>query len=256
MASRALPTALAHLAALVLLLLICLPAQRAEAAPLSADIAATSLVSGPAANLALPPLPTATASCAPVSLSPLEAGASSDLEVLATAQAVYERQQAERAEAAAAQRTDKVLAYDPALIAAIGNQANGGHTVCCPGYACAYGDAVLTGQARDHAAYGCGCCTWPGWGGGDSSFRSLGSDAALLREAYDEIAAGRPTVAHVSGPYGEHWICLIGYRGAQDPDALTLDNFVALDPANGQEVVASYRYVPYGDACEHVSDLR
>ncbi len=112
--------------------------------------------------LALPPLPTATASCAPVSLSPLEAGASSDLEVLATAQAVYERQQAERAEAAAAQRTDKVLAYDPALIAAIGNQANGSHTVCCPGYACAYGDAVLTGQARDHAAYGCGCCTWPG----------------------------------------------------------------------------------------------
>ena len=180
----------------------------------------------------------------------------SDLQVLATAQAVYEQQQAERAAAAAAQRTDKVFAYDPALIAAIGNQSAGGHAVCCPGYACAYGDAVLTGKANDHAAYGCGCCTWPGWGGGNSSFRSLGSDAALLREAYDEIAAGRPTVAHVSGPYGEHWICLIGYRDAQDPDALTLDNFVALDPANGQEVVASYHYVPYGDACQHVSDLR
>ncbi|WP_238991254.1 hypothetical protein, partial [Gordonibacter urolithinfaciens] len=179
-----------------------------------------------------------------------------DLQVLATAQAVYEQQQAERAAAAAAQRTDKVLAYDPALIAAIGNQSAGGHAVCCPGYACAYGDAVLTGKANDHAAYGCGCCTWPGWGGGNSSFRSLGSDAALLREAYDEIAAGRPTVAHVSGPYGEHWICLIGYRDAQDPDALTLDNFVALDPANGREIVASYRYVPYGDACQHVSDLR
>ena len=36
---------------------------------------------------------------------------------------------------------------------------------------------------------------------------------------------------------------------------LTLDNFIALDPANGQEVTASYRYVLYGDACEHVSDL-
>ena len=78
----------------------------------------------------------------------------------------------------------------------------------------------------------------------------------MLREAYDEIAAGRPTVAHVSGPYGEHWICLIGYRDAQDPDALSLDNFIALDPANGLEVTASYRYAPYGDACEHVSDLR
>lgn len=80
------------------------------------------------------------------------ASPASDLQVLATAQAVYEQQQAERAAAAAAQRTDKVLAYDPALIAAIGNQSAGGHAVCCPGYACAYGDAVLTGKANDHAA--------------------------------------------------------------------------------------------------------
>ena len=165
-----------------------------------------------------------------------------------------EQRQAEQAAQAAAERADKRLDYDPALIAAIGNQSSGGHVVCCPSLSCAYGDAILTGQANDHAAYGCGCCTWPGWGDGNSSFRTLGSDAALLREAYDEIAAGRPTVAHVAGPYGEHWICLMGYQGVEDPDNLTLDNFIALDPANGQEVVASYRYVPYGDACEHVSD--
>ena len=163
---------------------------------------------------------------------------------------------AQRAAEQSAEQRDKRLDYDPALIAAIGNQSAGGHTICCPAYACAYGDAVLTGQANDHGAYGCGCCTWPGWGGGNSSFRSLGSDEALLREAYDEIAAGRPTVIHVAGPYGEHWICLMGYQNVEDPDALTLDNFIALDPSNGQEVVASYRYVPYGDACEHVSDLR
>lgn len=162
----------------------------------------------------------------------------------------------QRAAEQAAELRDKRLDYDPALIAAIGDQSAGGHTVCCPAYACAYGDAILTGQANDHGSYGCGCCTWPGWGGGDSSFRSLGSDEALLREAYDEIAAGRPTVIHVAGPYGEHWICLMGYQGVEDPDALTLDNFIALDPANGREVEASYRYVPYGDACEHVSDLR
>ena len=163
---------------------------------------------------------------------------------------------AQRAAEQAAEQCDKRLDYDPALIAAIGNQSTGGHTICCPAYACAYGDAILTGQANDHGAYGCGCCTWPGWGGGNSSFRSLGSDEALLREAYDEIAAGRPTVVHVAGPYGEHWICLMGYQGVEDPDALSLDNFIALDPANGLEVTASYRYAPYGDACEHVSDLR
>ena len=96
---------------------------------------------------------------------------------------------AQRAAEQAAEQRDKRLDYDPALIAAIGNQSTGGHTICCPAYACAYGDAILTGQANDHGAYGCGCCTWPGWGGGNSSFRSLGSDEALLREAYDEIAA-------------------------------------------------------------------
>lgn len=272
MASRTLSAAPAYLAVLALLLLLSLPADRADAAPATAVAPSATAFDGTgAADESLPSARAAVGSLIPSPSSLLAATLSAsepappladaaapaaDLQVLATAQAVYEQQQAERAAAAAAQRTDKVLAYDPALIAAIGNQGAGGHVVCCPGYACAYGDAVLTGKANDHAAYGCGCCTWPGWGGGNSSFRSLGSDAALLREAYDEIAAGRPTVVHVSGPYGEHWICLIGYRDAQDPDSLTLDNFVALDPANGQEVAASYRYVPYGDSCQHVSDLR
>lgn len=153
-------------------------------------------------------------------------------------------------------RANRTLAYDPSVIEQVGNQTADGHMICCPGYACAYGDAVITGQATDHSFYGCGCCTWPRWGGGNSSFRSLGSDAALLREAYDEIAAGRPTVVHVAGSWGEHWICLIGYRDAHDPDNLTLDNFIALDPVYGSEIAASDGYALYGDACEHVNDAR
>ncbi|MFR3091961.1 MAG: hypothetical protein ACLTMP_09745 [Eggerthella lenta] len=66
---------------------------------------------------------------------------------------------AQRAAEQAAEQRDKRLDYDPALIAAIGNQSTGGHTICCPAYACAYGDAILTSQANDHGAYGCGCCT-------------------------------------------------------------------------------------------------
>ena len=204
------------------------------------------------------PLAVAPATLAPVSLVPavLAADEEEPAAGLEQVRALAAERAAQQAAQQAAERQDKRLAYDPALIAAIGNQSAGGHTICCPAYACAYGDAVLTGQANDHGSYGCGCCTWPGWGGGNSSFRSLGSDEALLREAYDEIAAGRPTVVHVAGPYGEHWICLMGYQNIEDPDALTLDNFIALDPSNGQEVVASYRYVPYGDACEHVTDQR
>ncbi|MEG0376410.1 MAG: hypothetical protein RR672_12325, partial [Raoultibacter sp.] len=163
--------------------------------------------------------------------------AASSLDAL---KAEYEAAEQNKAQALAEQalreQREKLLAYDPALIAAIGNQLNGGHTICCPGYACAYGDAILLGEAIDHSAYGCGTCTWPNWGGGNSSFRSLGSNEALLREAYDQIAAGKPTVIHVSGPYGEHWITLMGYHGVDDPDNLTLANFTALDPADGNEI--------------------
>lgn len=151
-------------------------------------------------------------------------------------------------------KKDLTLSYDPSLIAEIGSQETSGHWICCPGYACAYGDAIIQGVANSHDFYGCGCCTWPNWGGGGSSFRTLESDQALLREAYDGISAGKPTVIHVAGTSGEHWICLMGYRDVDDPGNLTLANFIALDPVDGAQITASDRYSLYGDACEHVSD--
>ncbi len=158
-----------------------------------------------------------------------------------------------QAEQRAQASRNKTLEYDPALIAAVGTQSSTGHTICCPGFACAYGDAIISGIANPHSTYGCGNCLWPGWGGGNSSFRSLGSDAALLKEAHDEILAGHPTVIHVSASYGEHWITLIGYQNAEDPEALSLDNFIALDPWDGSTLIAGDRFRLYGDHCEHVS---
>lgn len=152
------------------------------------------------------------------------------------------------------ERTDKVLAYDEAAIAAIGTQESTGHTICCPSFSCAYADAVIDGTIHDHSYYTCSCCTWTDWGGGGSWDRCVGTDEELLREAYDQIAAGRPTVIHVTSGSGEHWIALIGYQGASDPDHLTLDNFIALDPWDGAQIVASERYSLYGDGCEHISE--
>ena len=150
--------------------------------------------------------------------------------------------------------TDKVLEYDTADIEAIGTQESSGHTICCPSFSCAYADAVLDGTVNDHSYYTCSNCTWTDWGGGGSAYRYVGTDEELLREAYDEIAAGRPTVIHVSAGYGEHWIALIGYTGADDPDALTLENFIALDPWDGAQIIAAERYSLYGDGCQHISD--
>ena len=180
-------------------------------------------------------------------------------------QQASEVQQREQAEAAARQakkaaakakkeRTDKVLSYDKKDIAAIGTQEETGHTICCPSFSCAYADAVLDGTVHDHSYYTCSNCTWNDWGGGGSWNRSVGSSEELLREAYDQIASGKPTVIHVAGyGSGEHWICLIGYKNAEDPDHLTLENFVALDPWDGKQITASERYSLYGDGCEHIS---
>lgn len=151
-------------------------------------------------------------------------------------------------------KANKVLSYDPADIAAIGNQNESGHTICCPSYACAYADAVLDGTVNDHSYYTCSCCTWQDWGGGGSSYRCVGTDEDVLREAYDQISAGKPVVTHVSWEWGEHWIALIGYQNVEDPDHLTLDNFIALNPSDGAQIVASSGYALYGDGCQHVSD--
>ena len=150
--------------------------------------------------------------------------------------------------------TNMVLPYDPADIVAIGNQNESGHTICCPSYACAYADAVLDGTVNDHSYYTCSCCTWQDWGGGNSSYRCVGTDEEVLREAYDQISSGKPVVTHVSWEYGEHWIALIGYQNVTDPDHLTLDNFIALNPSDGAQIVASSGYTLYGDGCQHVSE--
>lgn len=151
------------------------------------------------------------------------------------------------------ERENLVLSYDRALIKRIGTQESTGHSICCPSFSCAYADAVMDGTVRDHSYYTCGCCSWRDWGGGNSSFRNAGVGTPQLREAYDQINQGRPVVIHVRASYGEHWIALIGYQNAKDPDNLTLDNFVALDPWDGAQIVASERFRLYGDGCQHIS---
>lgn len=182
------------------------------------------------------------------------AGDDTDAVAAAAAKMAQAVQDAEAARAQEEKKHDYTIAYDRSLIDAIGTQEQTGHDICCPSFSCAYADAVLDGTLHDHAYYTCSCCTWTDWGGGGSFDRCVGSDEQLLREAYDQIASGRPTVIHVSAGTGEHWIALIGYQNVDDPDCLTLANFVALDPWDGVQIVASDRYVLYGDGCEHISE--
>lgn len=255
MASRSTLSTAPFAAALLLFVLACAPSGSAYAVP-DPDDASGASRSEPAAQAGGgTPIDGFAFSTGVGALSSALEAAASNADAIVQTRVEAEQRALELARQEAEKR-DKRLEYDPALIEVIGNQTADGHWGCCPGYSCAYGDAIITGQATDHSAYTCHCCTWPGWGGGNSSFRSLGSNAALLGEAYSEIAAGRPTVIHVAGSSGEHWICLMGYRDVEDAGNLSLDNFYALDPVTGSEIVASDGYVLYGDFCEHVSDLR
>ena len=175
-------------------------------------------------------------------------------QVAAAEEAALAERQKEAEEKAKAEAANKVLEYNRALIKKIGTQESTGHTICCPSFSCAYADAVMDGTVHDHSYYTCSCCTWTDWGGGNSSFRCVGTDEELLREAYDQISAGRPTVIHVTWSGGEHWIALIGYKDATDPDHLKLSNFIALDPWDGKQINAGKKYTLYGDGCEHISD--
>ncbi len=164
-----------------------------------------------------------------------------------------EKKAAEEAERKKHEKTDKVLTYSKKLINKVGTQEGTGHSICCPSFSCAYGDVVLDGTYHDHSYYTCSCCTWNDWGGGASVNRCVGSSEELLREAYDQILSGRPTVIHVAHGGGEHWVCLIGYKNAKDPDHLSLANFICLDPWDGAKITVSDRYSLYGDGCEHIS---
>lgn len=181
-------------------------------------------------------------------------GTAAVAETAAAAMPAQQPASAKQSTSAQRPQENKLLAYDPAHIEAIGSQDKSGHTICCPSYACAYADAVLDGTVHDHEYYTCSCCSWTDWGGGDSSFRDVGTDEQLLREAYDQISAGKPTVIHVTWSGGEHWIALIGYENAADPDHLSLSNFIALDPWDGAQLNAGSKYELFGDGCEHISE--
>ena len=114
--------------------------------------------------LAIALLPLFSANVAIAAESRLTAGKIDQTAVSDIAEQTVQVEQAEQAIAdKVAERIEaelsanKVLAYDPADIAAIGNQNESGHTICCPSYACAYADAVLDGTVNDHSYYTSSC---------------------------------------------------------------------------------------------------
>lgn len=61
--------------------------------------------------------------------------------------------------------------------------------------------------------------------------RVIGSESEVLRTLYNAINDGHPVVLYVTtGSGSQHWVTVIGYEGVDNPDNLSTDNFIILDP--------------------------
>ena len=134
----------------------------------------------------------------------------------------------------ALQSNGRMLKFDQALINQVGLQHTGGS---CLGYAAAYAKTITTGTVHTWAEF-----DYNGGAYGESGFygknmtdefdcRVIGSESEVLRALYNAINDGHPVVLYVTtGSGSQHWVTVIGYEGVDNPDNLSTDNFIILDP--------------------------
>lgn len=132
------------------------------------------------------------------------------------------------------QSNGRMLKFDQALINQVGLQHTGGS---CLGYAAAYAKTITTGTVHTWAEF-----DYNGGAYGESGFygknmtdefdcRVIGSESEVLRALYNAINDGHPVVLYVTtGSGSQHWVTVIGYEGVDNPDNLSTDNFIILDP--------------------------
>lgn len=127
------------------------------------------------------------------------------------------------------------LAYDENLIKQLGIQ-NGPWSGACLGYAAAYCQMITTGQYHSWAEF-------DGNGGYDESNfygRNMTGEfdcwnyydqQSTLRALYDAINAGHPCIVYVTTTSGnQHWVAVVGYENVSDPNNLSPESFIMLDP--------------------------
>ncbi len=147
----------------------------------------------------------------------------------------------------------KMLDFDRRLILDIGIQDRW----LCSIFDLAYARAILDGSFKvdPYDYYDGEGAVWR-WAG----FEDVASSDPLnvvLKRAYDEIDAGRPTILFVSGTYAytstekpqsrtseDHYVLILGYRKDADREDLKPSDFYGADPSGGY-CCDVYGYVPW-----------
>ena len=153
----------------------------------------------------------------------------------------------------------QLLSFEPGQILSVGNQAPGQ----CSLYALRYARTVLDGAVNSGAGMWSNGAVWSAAG-----YTGFSGDLeTCLDKLYSELTAGRPVIVHLqntavsgvskhknrtsteeyhltdtgwdvvnyphistSSTYG-HWVCVVGFDPAADPQDLDESDFFALDPA-------------------------
>lgn len=140
---------------------------------------------------------------------------------------------------------NKTLFYNSDLVAKIGHQSMGNalEKKACASYALAYCNAIVKGKVVNPHSYWLGEKTVDCvWSKGNYTTSAYASEKEVLGQAYAQISAGFPCILHVTGKTEQHWITLIGYKNALLINSLTTENFVAIDPWDGETFTVSERY--------------
>ena len=127
-----------------------------------------------------------------------------------------------------------MIAYDQALIDEVGLQQQ---SRSCLGYAAAYAQTITSGSIHRWWEY-----DYNGGANGEGGFygrnmtddfdcRVIDDEDTVLRALYDAVNEGKPAIVFVTTASGsQHWVTVVGYENVDDPDNLSPDNFLMLDP--------------------------
>lgn len=140
---------------------------------------------------------------------------------------------------------NRTLFYNSDLIAEIGHQSTGNalEKKACASYALAYCNAIVKGTVTSPHSYWLSEKTVDCvWSKGSYTTSAFGSEKEVLGQAYAQISAGYPCILHVTGSTEQHWITIIGYKNVLSINNLTTENFIAIDPWDGEVFTVSKRY--------------
>ena len=165
-----------------------------------------------------------------------------------------------------AEAAGRQLPLDREKLQAVGKQDSKGEACSC--YALAYCRTILDGTVHSFSEYNQNgdtefnvLCVWSK---GDYVSVTAENRQQVLQACYDSINTGRPVIIHVKTKYSQHWVTVVGYRNVKNPENMTEENLLIIDPLYGYDgtllvnpySLYDFRYIKTDKGSAAVSDTQ